>query len=86
MTRTTVRLSDNGTYLVSRSEARRVLDNLERFNEVVLDFAQVEDIGQGFADEVFRVWACAHAGTRLLPVNMLEPVQYMVARAQRSAS
>ena len=38
---------------------------LERFREVVLDFAGVDAIGQGFADEVFRVWARAHAGTRL---------------------
>ncbi|MBL8714467.1 MAG: hypothetical protein JNL79_00615, partial [Myxococcales bacterium] len=38
-------------------------------------------IGQGFADEVFRVWARAHAGTRLLPVDMNEGVGFMVRRA-----
>ncbi|MEO7095748.1 MAG: DUF4325 domain-containing protein, partial [Polyangiales bacterium] len=64
-TRTVVRLFAYGTAFVSRSEAKRMLHGLERFREVVLDFRGVEAIGQGFADEVFRVWAAAHAGTRL---------------------
>jgi len=42
---------------VSRSEARRLLANLEKFREVVLDFRDVKSVGQGFADEVFRVFA-----------------------------
>ena len=82
-TRTVVRLFAYGTTFVSRSEAKRMLHGLERFREVVLDFAGVDAIGQGFADEVFRVWARAHAGTRLEPVDMLEPVAFMVGRARR---
>jgi len=85
-TRIVVRLFAHGTTFVSRSEAKRLLQNLDRFREVVLDFAGVDAIGQGFADEVFRVWARAHAGTRLVPVNMLEPVDFMVSRALRDAS
>lgn len=42
---------------VSRSEARRLLVNLEKFSEIVLDFRDVQSVGQGFADEVFRVFA-----------------------------
>lgn len=42
---------------VSRSEARRLLANLEKFSEIVLDFRDVKSVGQGFADEVFRVFA-----------------------------
>ena len=42
---------------VSRSEARRLLANLEKFREVVLDFREVTSVGQGFADEIFRVFA-----------------------------
>lgn len=45
---------------VSRSEAKRLLSNLERFREVVLDFKDVHSIGQGFADEIFRVFAKRH--------------------------
>jgi len=29
---------------------------LEKFEMVVLDFKGVQMVGQGFADEVFRVW------------------------------
>ena len=81
-TRTIVRLFAHGLEFVSRSEAKRLLHGLDRFREVVLDFAGVEQIGQGFADEIFRVWARAHAGTRLEPVNMIEPVAFMVERAR----
>lgn len=42
---------------ISRSEARRLVANLEKFREIVLDFRDVQSVGQGFADEVFRVFA-----------------------------
>jgi biotin operon repressor len=45
---------------VSRSEAKRLLTNLENFSEVTFDFRGVNTIGQGFADEVFRVFASRH--------------------------
>ena len=45
---------------VSRSEAKRLLANLERFRRIELDFRDVESVGQGFADEVFRVFAGRH--------------------------
>lgn len=81
-TRTIVRLFSYGTAFVSRSEAKRLLHGLEKFREVVLDFAGVDTIGQGFADEVFRVWRRAHPETQLIPVDMLEPVEFMVRRAE----
>jgi hypothetical protein len=43
----------------------------------------VEGVGQGFADEVFRVWATAHPGTSLEPIHMNEAVAFMVQRARR---
>lgn len=45
---------------VSRSEARRLVNGLDKFREVSLDFGGVEILGQGFADEVFRVFLVAH--------------------------
>jgi anti-sigma regulatory factor (Ser/Thr protein kinase) len=80
-TRTVVRLFAIGVAFVSRSEARRLLHGLERFREVVLDFRGVESIGQGFVDEVFRVWASAHPATRLLPEGANEVVAFMLRRA-----
>ncbi len=41
---------------VSRSEAKRLLYGLDRFKEIILDFKGVKSIGQGFADEIFRVF------------------------------
>lgn len=82
-TRTVVRLFAIGVRFVSRSEAKRLLHGLERFREVVLDFRGIEGIGQGFADEVFRVWPRSHPETRLVPVNMNEPVELFVEGARR---
>jgi hypothetical protein len=56
---------------------------LEKFREVVLDFEGVDLVGQGFADEVFRVWAQQHPDVLLIPTGMNEPVAFMVERAIR---
>jgi anti-sigma regulatory factor (Ser/Thr protein kinase) len=81
-TRTTVKLSALGTGLISRSEARRLLQRLTEFTHVILDFSGVEVVGQGFCDEVFRVFARLHPEIALEPVGMNEAVSFMVARAR----
>jgi hypothetical protein len=78
--RCVVRLFEHGTFFVSRSEAKRLLANLDRFREVILDFRGVEGVGQGFVDEVFRVWAHDHSEVKLIPVEMNEAVEFMVRR------
>lgn len=75
-----------GEKLVSRSQAKRLTMRFERFKSVILDFADVEEIGQAFADEVFRVFQRAHADTRLVPVNMTAAVRQMVSRAKSMAA
>ena len=67
--------------LISRSQARRVLMRLDRFNTVVLDFRNVEQVGQGFADEVFRVFARTHPAVELIPVDANPQVTAMIRRA-----
>lgn len=79
--RTTVRLFEFDVPFVSRSEAKRLARNLERFREVIVDFRGVEEVGQGFADELFRVWAGDHRETNLVPANMNRAVSFIVERA-----
>lgn len=83
-TRVMVKLFALGTHFISRSEAKRLVQGFEDFKEVVLDFANVTSVGQGFCDEVFRVWANAHPNIHLRPVNMQSPVEFMVQRALAS--
>ncbi len=45
---------------ISRSEARRLLYGLDKFKVIVLDFKGVKSIGQGFTDEIFRVFKSRH--------------------------
>jgi hypothetical protein len=66
--------------LVSRSEARRLLSGAEQFREVILDFKEVERVGQAFVDEVFRVWKSDHPQTAIVPINMRPNVEFMVRR------
>ncbi len=73
-----VELFKTGGSYVSRSQARRILTGLEKFKEVVLDFRNVDTIGQGFADEVFRVWQTRHPGIRISIRNANENVQFMI--------
>jgi anti-sigma regulatory factor (Ser/Thr protein kinase) len=70
-----------GQRLVSRSQAKRVLARVGEFKTATLDFAGVEMIGQGFADEIFRVFRKAHPETQLEPVNASPDVARMIQRA-----
>jgi len=83
-TRPSVKLAEIGTEFVSRSEAKRLLVGLEQFDEIEVDFADVTRVGQGFADEVFRVWPALNPGKRVIPVNMVPMVEFMVRRAAQA--
>ncbi len=85
-TRATIRLSGFGTSLISRSEAKRLAARLPEFTHVTLDFTGVEVVGQGFCDELFRVFAVAHPAVTLEPVGMNDAVAFMVARARAAAA
>jgi len=83
-TRTVVRLFGRGRDFLSRSEAKRLLHGLERFEHIVLDFRGVPGVGQAFADEVFRVWARSFPGSHLEPIEMNDDVRFFVERARRA--
>lgn len=68
--------SDGG--LVSRSQGKRLVQGLDRFSAVEFDFSGVGAMQQGFADEVFRVWACAHPEVALSVEHADEPVLRML--------
>ena len=74
-----------GEKLLSRSQARRITHRFERFEHVVLDFRGIEEIGQAFADEIFRVFRREHPAVSLQPVNMAPKVEAMVRRALAAA-
>jgi anti-sigma regulatory factor (Ser/Thr protein kinase) len=78
-----VRLAQVGDEnLVSRSQAKRLLQRVDRFRHVVLDFESVRSIGQAFADEIFRVFVLAHPEVKLVPVHAVPDVQQMIRRAE----
>jgi anti-sigma regulatory factor (Ser/Thr protein kinase) len=80
-TRPVVKLFEIGTTFVSRSEARRLLDGLESdFDTIEVDFAGVTDVGQGFVDELLRVWPAGHHDKTVIPINMNPAVQFMIGR------
>lgn len=59
---------------VSRSQAKRLCSGLEKFKTIEFDFSGLDMMGQGFADQVFRVFANEHPGLELTPLNMSEEV------------
>jgi tetratricopeptide (TPR) repeat protein/anti-sigma regulatory factor (Ser/Thr protein kinase) len=67
--------------LVSRSQAKRLVARFDRFKEVVLDFTDVQTVGQAFADEVFRVFAGMHPDIHLTWTGAVPDVERMIRRA-----
>lgn len=70
--------------LVSRSQAKRLLNRFDRFQSIILDFEGVETIGQSFADEVFRVFVLEHPEILLRDIRTTEQISQMIARARAS--
>ena len=68
---------------VARSQARRILRRLDEFKEVVFDFRGIDFMGQGFADEVFRVFQNRHPDITLTVVNANASVQGMIRHVRR---
>lgn len=77
-----IRLADyQGDGLVSRSQAKRILNRFDKFKNVILDFKNVSSIGQGFSDEIFRVFKNANPDIQMSPINMNTRVAAMIKRA-----
>lgn len=77
-----VKLYIVGGVHVSRSQARRVLMNLEKFKSIIFDFDKVPMIGQAFADEIFRVFHERHPEIKLQAINMNDGVKFMIDRVE----
>lgn len=75
-------LSAEGEF-ISRSEAKRFAAGLEKFERVELDFTDVPLIGQGFADELFRVWQAEHPSIELIAIGANRGVRLMIDRVER---
>lgn len=73
-----------GPSFISRAEAKRVADGLDRFDEAIVDFSGVTDVGHAFADELFRVWANTHPGTRLVPVSTSPVIDRLLNSVMRA--
>lgn len=71
-------------YPVSRSQAKRLCHRFEKFREVELDFQGIDEIGQGFAHEIFVVFQNAHQDVKLIPINMTEEVEKMVNHVRQT--
>ena len=63
---------------MSRSEGRRLTHNFHKFQEIMLDFKGVDSIGQGFADEVFRVFKNQYPSISIEVTNANSAVGAMI--------
>ena len=80
-----VKLFTMGGIHISRSQARRILSGLDKFQIILLDFDQVLVVGQAFADEIYRVFKNIHPTITIQEENMSEGVRFMVERAKNEA-
>lgn len=79
-TKVSVKLYEVGTDLLSRSEARRIMMGLDKFQDIELDFKEVQTVGQSFADEIFRVWKNVNPSKNIVYKNANENVEFMIKR------
>lgn len=73
-----------GERLISRSQAKRVCRRLDNFSHVTLDFKKVEAVGQGFVDQIFRVYQNEAPDLVIHYINANPNVEYMIKRTLAS--
>ncbi|MDR1088475.1 MAG: DUF4325 domain-containing protein [Coriobacteriales bacterium] len=79
----TVKLFTMGTVYVSRSQAKRLVANLDKkFKVILLDYQKVPSIGQAFADEIYRVFRQHHPDIDILSINTNKNIDFMIKRAE----
>jgi anti-sigma regulatory factor (Ser/Thr protein kinase) len=83
-TKIDIKLYELGGVHISRSQARRILNGLEKFSKIILDFKNIDVVGQAFVDEVFRVFKKQHPKIKIVIKNTVEPVQFMIDRVDKS--
>lgn len=67
---------------VSRSQAKRLSARLENFEEILLDFDGIDDMGQGFAHELFVVFCRKHPNVNIHVKNENEDVRKMLSHVK----
>lgn len=69
---------------VSRSQAKRLYSGFDKFEEVEIDFADVDTIGQAFTHELFIVFQRNHPQIKLIIKNANEKVENMIKRVKNT--
>ena len=69
-----------GDMYISRSQARRIMNGLDKFSTIVLDFKYIKNIGQAFVDEIFRVWRNKYPDKEIIVENADDNVNFMIKR------
>lgn len=77
------KICDSG-YPVSRSQARRLYFGFDKFEKVILDFNGVDEIGQGFAHELFNVFQNKHPKIELECINTNDEINKMISHVKRT--
>ncbi|MDY6787566.1 MAG: DUF4325 domain-containing protein [candidate division WOR-3 bacterium] len=77
--KTSVYLNIEGdSQLISRSKAKRMIQGMNKFNEIEVDFKDIKTIGQGFAHEIFNVFMKNNADITFTVLNAEPPIKAMI--------
>ena len=72
-------------YPVSRSQARRIINRMNKFKEITIDFEEISDIGQAFCHEIFVVFQNNYPDMKINNINANKAVSGMITRVLNTA-
>jgi hypothetical protein len=75
-------LTSPASGLESRAQAKRVAARLAQFRRAEIDFGGIADVGHGFMDELFRVFAREHPALEIVPTGMNPRIAALLASVQ----
>lgn len=72
-------------YPMSRSEARRIVKSVNSFEEIILDFEEIDNIGQAFCHEIFVVFQNVNPSIKINYIHASDEVKGMISRILNTA-
>lgn len=74
---------ENG-YPVSRSQARRLYNTFDKFDEIILDFKDIDNIGQAFTHEMFIVFSRNNPNKKIIVDHANDKISDMINRVKNT--
>ena len=81
--RVRVILHECGEPFMTRAQARSIIEGKDGCFHLILDYTNIQEIGEDFADEIYNIFAKKNPQVRIKSENMSKKVRKIIEKASK---